>query len=347
MRSMHAFVLANVLFWAGLCATDPCDAAGTLDVKDCFNASDLAAATACRMQVWATYQAIQVAQAKHGMTTKTCQFGVNVTGDKLVDLLRKDIRALPVGVSRSIVAETIALLSPPVDCTLGVATDVGGLAAGSLLNICMQGIKPGGNADTCWAYVAAMRDSLGELSAYKAEKFFCEPNENISTKDAILLLADEIKRDIKAQQVRPAAEVMAEALSRRYPCNSGNTTEDFAAIASRALEIIEHDAGKVTALVPPANADSNLAAALKTLRPVVVRASVPKSKTRTLPKGYLIVVGLKITGKDAEFESVLGPGALAGTLGADEDCGLHYSIGFSQSNGKWQVGTGKIQQCTP
>src|SRR5215813_12325676 len=104
MRSLHAFVLANVLLLAGLFKTDPCEAAGTLDVKDCFDASDLAAARVCRMQVWATYQAIQVAQAKHGMTTKTCQFGVNVTGDKLVDLLRRDIHALPDGVSRSIVA---------------------------------------------------------------------------------------------------------------------------------------------------------------------------------------------------------------------------------------------------
>ena len=221
MRSIHAFVLSNVLLWAGLFTTGSCEAAGTLDVKDCFDASNLAVATSCRMEVWATYQAIQVAQAKHGMTTKTCQFGVNVTGDKLVDLLRKDIRALPVGVSRSIVAETIALLSPPADCTLGVATEVGGLAAGSLLNICMQGTKAGGNADNCWAYVAAMRDSLSVLSGYKeSEKFFCAPSASISIKDAILLLVDETKRDIKAQQVRPAAEVMAEALSRKYRCNS-------------------------------------------------------------------------------------------------------------------------------
>ena len=100
----------------------------------------------------------------------------------------------------------------------------------------------------------------------------------------------------------------------------------------------------------PANADSNLAAVLKTLRPVVARTSVPKSKTRTLPKGYLIVVSLKITGKDAKFESILGPGGLAGTLGlgADEDCGLHYVIPFSQSNGKWgQDGTYQERQCTP
>jgi len=124
------------------------------------------------------------------------------------------------------------------------------------------------------------------------------------------------------------------------------TAQDLTAIASRSLEIVEQHSGKITTLVVPADANPTLIAALKSLRPVIFTKAVPKSKTQTLPKGYLIIETLKVHGNDAKFTGILGPGALAGTLGAGVDCGLRYSITFSLTNGKWENGPYSSQQCS-
>jgi hypothetical protein len=40
-----------------------------------------------------------------------------------------------------------------------------------------------------------------------------------SDKEAANLLIEEIKREQNSQQVRPAGELMSEALARKYPCH--------------------------------------------------------------------------------------------------------------------------------
>jgi len=218
MSLRHSFV--ELLILPVLLASGLLQAAEGIGMKDCFDASNPAAAKACRMEVWAAYQAIQVAQTRHRMTLETCQFGTNITADQLVEHVRDDVLKLQHELpDMAIVPMAIGVLSPPSKCPLGVAADVGGLTTGPLLQLCISGFKPGGDPSVCLAYVAAMRDSLNALSGDEGtDNFFCPPKGSISVKEAVKLLIDETKRDLKSQEARPAAEVMAEALSRKYPC---------------------------------------------------------------------------------------------------------------------------------
>jgi hypothetical protein len=221
MSLRQAFLM--ILAVTSMLATGMLQAAGQPSMKDCFDASNPASAKVCRMQVWATYQAVQLAQARHHMTEKTCQFDANITADALVDSLRADFLRLQAQFpDMAIVAMTIGVLSPPQDCPMGVATKVNGLTTGALLKMCMDGFKAGGDPDVCLGYAAAMRDSLNVLSGYEgADDFFCPPKGGLgfSVKEVVKLLIAETKLDIKAQEARPAAEVMAEALSRKYACH--------------------------------------------------------------------------------------------------------------------------------
>jgi hypothetical protein len=219
LRSAFLTILAVL----GLLAMGLSQAAGPPSMKDCFDASNPAAAKVCRMQVWAAYQSVQLAQARHHMTQKTCQFDANITADSLVDSLRADFLRLQAQFpDMAIVAMTIGVLSPPQECPMGIATQVNGLTTGALLKMCMDGFKAGGDPDVCLGYAAAMRDSLNVLSGYEgADDFFCPPKGGLgfSVKEVVKLLIAETKLDIKAQEARPAAEVMAEALSRKYACH--------------------------------------------------------------------------------------------------------------------------------
>jgi hypothetical protein len=319
------------------------------DMSICFDNSTSAAAKACHMAASATYQAVQVAQAKHGWISSTCQFDKNITEKELVDLLREEYLPIREKLSRDEIpaAVFLVLLGPPAKCPLGTATEVGGLTAGSLLSMCIQASKGTGDLDMCWAYIAALRDSFSVLSGTKgADPFFCSPKTGVTIKNATLLLIRETKRDINKQQTRPAAEVMAEALAREYPCRA-ESPQDYLTVTRRVLEIIEQHGGKTSALVIPTDGDPALPGALSGLRKIVERTAIPKSKTQTLPKEYLVIESIGFIGHYAKFVGTLGPGALAGAEGADTDCGLRYSITFQSVDGAWQNGPYWSEQCSP
>jgi hypothetical protein len=319
------------------------------DMAVCFDNTNSAAAKACHMAALATYQAVQVAQAKYGWISRTCQFGKNITETELVDRLRDEYLPIREKLSRDEIpaAVFLVLLGPPAKCPLGTATEVGGLTAGSLLSMCIQASKGTGDLDTCWAYITALRDSLSVLSGTKgADPFFCSPKTAVTIKNVTLLLIRETKRDINKQQTRPAAEVMAEALAREYPCRA-ESPQDYLTVTRRVLEIIEQHGGKTSTLVMPSDADPALAGALNGLRKIVERTAIPKSETQTLPKEYLVIESVGFVGNYAKFVGTLGPGALAGTMGADTDCGLSYSITFRSVDGNWQNGPYWTEQCSP
>jgi len=316
-------------------------------MQSCYDGEDLADTKACRMQAWATYQALQVAQVKYGLRGETCQFGSDITGDDLVDRVRVEARQLASQSPYSTVVTTMmATLSPPSECPFGVAKEVGGLKAGALLDLCTQEQKAG-SGTICQAWMTAARAALNGLSGREgASNFFCSPADGLDAKSTAQLLADEVARDTKTQARRPAAEVLAEALARQFPCVPPKS-EDAIAIFHRALEIFEAYDGKVTAWVAQDTLQPALRQALKSLRPVVSAKAVPATRSASLPKGYVIIESLKFDGRTAELFAIVGPGALAGTLGAAADCGLRYSIAFSASDGTWRNGGYSTQQCSP
>lgn len=319
------------------------------DMAVCFDNTNSAAAKTCRVEALATYQAIQVAQIKYGWISRTCQFGKNVTETDLIDRLREEYLPISNKLSHDEIpaAVFLVLLGPPAKCPLGTATEVGGQTAGSLLSMCIKASKGNGDLDTCWAYITALRDSLSVLSGTKgADPFFCSPKDAVSIKNATLLLIREIKRDVNKQQSRPAAEVMAEALAREYPCRA-ESPQDYLKVTRRVLEIIEQHDGKTSALVMPTDGDPALPGALSGLRKIVERTAIPKFRTQTLPKEYLVIESIGFVGHYAKFVGTLGPGALAGTMGVDTDCGLRYSITFRSVDGAWQNGPYWTAQCSP
>jgi hypothetical protein len=116
---------------------------------------------------------------------------------------------------------TFAALTTPVHCPAGIAKEVGGLHAGQVINMCKLP-APSGGFDVCLAYIAALRDALVGASGSGGAKDFICPAGNAalgSDKEAAHLLIEEIRRDQNSQEARPAAQVMSEALSRKYPCH--------------------------------------------------------------------------------------------------------------------------------
>jgi len=204
----------------GLCASAACADVKTYGLEDCF-AGATTATQACRMKVKAAYQAVQFAQVRHHLPNKICDFGAGVGTDRLLDGLRQDLLAAAAAAPDVPIAVlTVGMVIDPLTCPKGTARQIDGFAAGQVLNLCKLS-PPQGGFDVCLAYIAALRDALAAVSLYDGvDKFVCLPPHTrlVTDKEAASLLIEEIKRDPKAQQVRPAAEVMAEALARRYPC---------------------------------------------------------------------------------------------------------------------------------
>jgi hypothetical protein len=116
---------------------------------------------------------------------------------------------------------TFAALTTPVHCPAGIAKEVGGLHAGQVINMCKLP-APSGGFDVCLAYIAALSDALvGASGSGGAKKNICPAGNAAlgSDKEAAHLLIEEIRRDQNSQEARPAAQVMSEALSRKYPCH--------------------------------------------------------------------------------------------------------------------------------
>lgn len=126
---------------------------------------------------------------------------------------------------------------------------------------------------------------------------------------------------------------------------SADQQADFRDIARAALVVVEREDGPITAVIAPDGADPALAAALRSLRRVTPREAVPKSKTTTLPKGYLIVEKVRFEGNHGTFTATAGPGVLKDTLGADVDCGKRYIITMWREHGRWANGPYQTQEC--
>jgi hypothetical protein len=217
---MRLYVLACVLLLCG-CALANAASVQLYGLEDCFDGATVGGQS-CRMKVKAAYQALQVAQVKHGMKEKTCQFGSSPTADTLVAQLRDVLRfAASQNPKAPIAVLAVGALTSPVSCPNGVAKEVGGLLAGQALNLCKLP-PPSGGFDVCLAYIGGLSDALVLASGSGgAEDFIClAPNTAPpSQKEAANLLIEEIKRDQNSQQIRPGAELMAEALSKKYPCH--------------------------------------------------------------------------------------------------------------------------------
>ena len=204
----------------GLFTASTCLALGKPKISDCYDSSNENAAKVCRNVVVATYQAMQVAQVEHGMTLKTCQFGVDDGVDELMERFRPNFFDMPDSVMDfPVVALTIATLEASSKCQSGLSSRVGGLSAGEFVQACTIEMKQAGPAFACFAYAAGMRDTLNTLSGENGtDKLFCLPNGKIDLKQALRLFIDENKRDFEKTKFRPAASVMVDALARKYPC---------------------------------------------------------------------------------------------------------------------------------
>jgi len=120
---------------------------------------------------------------------------------------------------------------------------------------------------------------------------------------------------------------------------------DLSQITRAAIAVVEREDGPVTALIAPDSADPALIAALRSVRKLTPRAGVPKAKTVTLPKGYLIVEKVYFEGGHGTFTATAGPGVLKDTLGADVDCGKRYFITVWREKGQWVNGPYQTQDC--
>jgi hypothetical protein len=120
---------------------------------------------------------------------------------------------------------------------------------------------------------------------------------------------------------------------------------DYVAVLREALMVLGRQEGSITVFIPPADADRPLIEALKTFGVVVPRTAIPSSKKYTLPKGYFIVEYVHIKDGIGHVRGIVGPGALKGTLGADEDCGARYYISLWFKDGKWENGPYSKQDC--
>src|SRR3982751_2469576 len=109
--------------------------------------------------------------------------------------------------------------------------------------LCTQEQKAGSGTN-CQAWITAARAALNGLSGRDgASNFFCPPATGLDAKSTTQLLADEVARETRTQATRPAAEVLAEALARQFPCVPPKS-EEAVAIFHRALEIFEASDGK-------------------------------------------------------------------------------------------------------
>ena len=210
-----------VLVLLGMFSTSVCSAMDKPKIADCYDSSHPQAAKVCQNLVAAAYQAIQVAQAEHGMSRKTCQLGADIAADELMENLRPNL--IDMGHSLMdvpVVAATIATLEASSKCSKGLATKVGGRSAGEFAHACAIESKRKGPPFACFAYAVAMRDTLNVLSGRDGTgKMFCLPHGKIDLKQAMKLFIDETRRDFEITKRRPAASVMVDALARKYPCD--------------------------------------------------------------------------------------------------------------------------------
>jgi TPR repeat protein len=121
----------------------------------------------------------------------------------------------------------------------------------------------------------------------------------------------------------------------------------YAEIVQKTVLVLNRLSGPITHFVVPADADEDLVIALTAVAKVVRRDEVPRSEKYTLPRGYFVVEAVHYENANGEVVGTAGPGALKGSLGTESDCGMHYSINFTLTDGKWENGTYKTKSCVP
>ena len=70
--------------------------------------------------------------------------------------------------------------------------------------------------------MAALRDGLTVMSGYEDTRpFLCPAPDKrlVSDPEVAILFIEEMNLDLKVQEKKPAAEVMAAARARQYPCH--------------------------------------------------------------------------------------------------------------------------------
>ena len=124
---------------------------------------------------------------------------------------------------------------------------------------------------------------------------------------------------------------------------------DYVEIVRKMVIVLNRRNGPITHFVvpPDANTNSDLVVALNTVAKVVRPDEVPRSEKYTLPRGYFVVEAIHYENAVGEVDGTAGPGALKGSLGAESDCGMHYSISFAMTDGKWENGSYTTKTCIP
>jgi hypothetical protein len=205
----------------GFLATTTCRADTQLPLSACFEDADKSRMVACQMEVIATYQALQAMQVHFGLRKRYCHFGDKPsTKDLFANVLSHVQPSVSFAGDTPAVPASIVLFEGPADCKLEVSASVDGVSDMKLIGMCQRAFKQGGDPQPCLGYIAGLRDAFTALSGEDgAAAFFCAPKRQPDVKQALQLFIAEVKREHDAKPRRAAAEVMADALKREYPCH--------------------------------------------------------------------------------------------------------------------------------
>lgn len=212
-KALRSVLLAMVVAWTGSPAQ-----ASVERLTDCFG-RDGVESDVCRLYVLAIYQAIRFAQSRQGVTQTTCQLGADINQDRLAETLQDDL----VGASGRypdlpLIGVAITVLSTSRACPRELAKDFGGPTTGWLLSRCEAGLKNEDEMTLCATYLGGLFEALNLTSGWRdGDQFLCPPKKGVQGKVLLKLLIDEALRDPEAQR-KPAVEVVAAALTRKYPC---------------------------------------------------------------------------------------------------------------------------------
>jgi hypothetical protein len=195
--------------------------AGVRTVGECFG-SDHDQAVQCQLHVAGIYHALGTAQARYGLKTPSCQYPRGLEHGALVQHMTPDLRenvAFGRGMHMNVIIAASLLQSKT--CTMGVAREADGYKAAGLLHQCQAGAKDHEAQQACAAYVRGLFEGLQQFSGFGgAREFTCVPERGPRIKEMLLAFIDEAVRDPKVQQLT-AAEVMAMAMARKFPCRAG------------------------------------------------------------------------------------------------------------------------------
>ncbi len=189
-----------------------------VELVDCLR-SDGDRTTRCQLQLAGIYHALTTAQARYALARPSCQFPPGLEHAALTERLDADLREiLSYSGDQPMNAVVTFALFDSSKCKKGVATEPDGYKAAGVLHQCQAGLKDESQQRLCSAYLRGLYEGLSQFSGFEGSRAFtCPPEDGRSIKDVFGLFIDEVIRD-PSLQTRPAAEVLAMAMTRAFPC---------------------------------------------------------------------------------------------------------------------------------